>query len=97
MSQQEPIEKTLEITNKYGLHARASTRLSQVAQGFKSTVKLSLVSDPEAREVDVKSVLGILSMGAEHGETVRIVVEGEDAPRALEAIVDIFERKFDEE
>ena len=87
------IEKTLEITNKYGLHARASTRLSQVAQEFTSSVQLTLVSDQDGQPVDVKSVLGILSMGAENGESVHITVEGEDAEKAMAAIEDIFERK----
>ncbi len=91
------IEKTLEITNKYGLHARASTRLSQVAQEFSSSVHLKLVSDQDGQTVDVKSVLGILSMGAESGESVHITVEGDDADKAMAAIEDIFERKFDEE
>ena len=92
-----PIEKSLTITNKYGLHARASTRLAQVAMEFQSSIRIRRLSGDGSPEVDVKSVLGILSLGAEHGEDVQFTIDGPDAEQALLAIEDIFERRFDEE
>ncbi|MEM7263858.1 MAG: HPr family phosphocarrier protein [Planctomycetota bacterium] len=83
------------MTNRYGLHARASMRLSQLAKDFQSEIRLSRSEGNE--EVDVKSTLGLLTLGAENGQEVRISVSGDDAEQAMEAILDLFERKFDEE
>jgi phosphocarrier protein HPr len=85
----------IKVSNKYGLHARASTRLAQLAKQFQSTVLLS--RNAEGVEVDCKSILGILTLGAEQGQEVRLRIVGSDAERAMEAILDLFERKFDEE
>lgn len=89
------VEKKLKIENKYGLHARASTRLAQLAQSYQSSI--SLARESGERTVDAKSVLGILSLGAEHGELVRIRIEGEDADRAMAAVCKLFQDKFNEE
>jgi phosphotransferase system HPr (HPr) family protein len=89
------MEKTLQITNKYGLHARASTRFAQVAMSFRSSIQIS--REREDQKVDAKSVLGILSLGAERGELIRVRVDGEDAHDAMEAVTQLFLRNFDEE
>ncbi len=89
------LEKKLRVQNRYGLHARASTRLAQVAQSYQSSI--SLARESCDRTVDAKSVLGILSLGAEHGEVVRIRIEGEDAQLAMAAVCELFHNKFDEE
>ncbi|MBI4583624.1 MAG: HPr family phosphocarrier protein [Planctomycetes bacterium] len=91
------IERSLEISNKYGLHARASTRIAQVAQKFRSKVLLLRGTKNGVQEVDAKSVLGILSLGAEKGEVLRVKIWGDDADSAMEALTDLFLRKFDEE
>ncbi len=89
------LEERLIIRNKYGLHARASTRLAQVTQKFKSNI--SLARTDGGQEVDGKSILGILTLGAERGMAVRVRVSGEDAGEAMQAIIDIFNKNFDEE
>ena len=89
------LEEQLTIRNKYGLHARASTRLAQVTQKFKSAILLARADG--GQEVDGKSILGILTLGAERGMALRVRVSGEDAVEALKAIVDIFNKNFDEE
>ena len=89
------IEELLEIRNKYGLHARASTRLAQVAQRFKSCIWVSRADGKQ--EVDGKSILGILTLGAERGMSIRVRVTGEDAPDAMSAIVQLFNDNFEEE
>ena len=58
-------EALLEVRNKYGLHARASTRLAQLAQKFRSAIMISRTDG--SPEVDAKSILGILTLGAEKG------------------------------
>ena len=88
----------LEIRNKYGLHARASTRLAQVAQKFRSNIWFSRADGADgAPEVDGKSILGILTLGAERGMSLKVRVEGDDARDAMEAIIALFKKNFDEE
>lgn len=89
------LERSVELSNKYGLHARASTRLAQLAKGFGSDVRISREDGDE--KVDAKSILGLLTLGAEKGQTIRIHTCGEDAEEAMEAIIGLFERNFEEE
>ncbi len=97
------IEQLLRITNKYGLHARASTRLAQVAQKFDSDITVARESvngqgEPVRSEpVNAKSVLGILSLGAECGDSVLVRATGGDAEAALEALKDLIEQRFHED
>jgi phosphocarrier protein HPr len=89
------LEDCLEIRNKYGLHARASTRMAQLAQKFKSNIWLSRAGGNQ--EVDGKSILGILTLGAERGMSIRIRVSGDDAGDALKAITQLINANFHEE
>lgn len=97
------LERSIEITNKYGLHARASTRLAQTAQKFRSRIwvaRESLNGDGTAtrsQEVDAKSVLGILSLGAEVGDRVCFRVSGADAEKAMGELMKLVEAKFHED
>jgi phosphotransferase system HPr (HPr) family protein len=89
------LEEKVEIRNKYGLHARASTRMAQIAQKFRSEIWISRVEG--AQEVDGKSILGILTLGAERGMRIRIRVCGEDALAAMKAITQLIDENFHEE
>jgi phosphotransferase system HPr (HPr) family protein len=89
------LERSIEISNKYGLHARASTRLAQVAKQFQSSISVSTPNAPQ--EVDAKSILGILTLGAEKGQLLRVKTCGEDAEAAMTAIVRLVEQNFGEE
>lgn len=85
------IESTLNICNKAGLHARASSRLVQVASQFQSSVKIG-----NEKLVDGRSILSLMMLAAGNGTTLRIVVEGEDEQSALEAIQALVNNRFDE-
>jgi phosphotransferase system HPr (HPr) family protein len=89
------LERCVTISNKFGLHARASTRLAQLASVFQSEVRLSRQDNSE--EVDAKSILGLLTLGAEKGQVLRVRVLGDDAEKAMEAIADLFARGFEED
>ena len=89
------VELNIKVSNKYGLHARASTALVQTAAQFDSAVQLGREGDAEF--VDAKSILGIMSMGAECGSNLYLKADGDDAAAALDAIISLFDRKFDEE
>ncbi len=86
------LEKEIVITNRLGLHARASAKLVQLVQGFKSTVWL--VS--KGREVNAQSIMGVMMLAAGLGSPLTVRVDGPDEETALAAVVELFERKFDE-
>ncbi|GAA0889701.1 MAG TPA: HPr family phosphocarrier protein [Rhodanobacter sp.] len=86
------LEKEIVITNRLGLHARASAKLVQLVQGFKSTVWL--VS--KGREVNAQSIMGVMMLAAGLGSPLTVRVDGPDEESALTAVVALFERKFDE-
>jgi len=86
------LEKDVVISNKLGLHARASAKLVQLVQGFKSTVWL--VS--KGREVNAQSIMGVMMLAAGLGTPLTIRADGPDEQNALEAVVALFDRKFDE-
>lgn len=86
------LEKDIVISNKLGLHARASAKLVQLVQGFKSTVWL--VS--RGREVNAQSIMGVMMLAAGLGTPLTIRADGPDEQNALEAVIALFDRKFDE-
>jgi len=86
------LEQEIIVSNKLGLHARASAKLVQLVQGFKSTVWL--VS--KGREVNAQSIMGVMMLSAGIGTPVTVRAEGPDEAQALSAVVALFERKFDE-
>lgn len=85
------LAKTMTITHKSGLHARASTKFVEEAARFASTVEIA----KDGAVVDGKSVLGLLTLGAELGHEIELRVDGPDAEKALAALADLVERNFD--
>ncbi|MEM7168144.1 MAG: HPr family phosphocarrier protein [Planctomycetota bacterium] len=87
------ITRTLPITHKYGLHARASTKFAEVAQQFRAAVFLARAGASDG-EVDGKSVLGILTLGIELGHEIVLRVEGDDAEAAIAALEELVRADF---
>ena len=87
------IKETIKIINKLGLHARAAAKLSHLANTFSSDIFLIYGED----RVNAKSLLGILTLGASINKNITIEADGKDEKKALEKIVDLFKKKFDEE
>ncbi|MDZ7331044.1 MAG: HPr family phosphocarrier protein [candidate division KSB1 bacterium] len=81
------------ILNSLGLHARPSAQFVKVASKFKSDVYLS----KNDREVNGKSIMGVMTLAAEMGSTLTIRVDGEDEELAMEALVNLVNAKFYEE
>jgi phosphocarrier protein len=86
------VERDIAITNKLGLHARASAKLVQLLQGFKSNAWLI----HRGREINAKSIMGVMMLAAGVGQTITLRTDGPDEAAALDAMVDLFARKFDE-
>ena len=84
---------TLEVKNKLGLHLRAASTLAQVAKDFTSTILIGHGN----QEVNARSVIQLMMLGAAHGSKLKIKVQGSDASEALAAIKSIFEQRFNEE
>ena len=86
-------ERELEIINRLGLHARAAAKLVHTAGRYGCDVLL--VKDGE--EVDAKSILGLMALGAAQGTSISIVCDGPDEGEAIEAISQLIDDRFEEE
>lgn len=86
------VEQDLKITNRLGLHARAAAKLVHLAGGFKSEVTVLKDGD----EVDAKSILGLLQLGAAQGTDLTIRCIGSDESEAITSIAELIEDKFGE-
>ncbi|OGR47253.1 MAG: phosphocarrier protein HPr [Elusimicrobia bacterium GWC2_65_9] len=86
-------EKVFTIKNRLGLHARPAALFVQEAAKFKSHILV--VKD--GLEVNGKSVMGLMLLAAEGGSKLTVKADGPDEAQAIEAIVKIFDRKFDED
>ncbi|GAB4061214.1 HPr family phosphocarrier protein [Uliginosibacterium sediminicola] len=81
-----------EISNRLGLHARPSAKLTQLATQFRSEVWL----ERQGRRVNAKSIMGVMMLAAAQGTRLTIETEGEDAEAALQAIVELIASRFGE-
>jgi phosphocarrier protein HPr len=86
------IEREVQIRNALGLHARAAARFVRLASQFRSQVKV----ERNGRVMDGKSILGMLLLAASKGTRLRLLVDGEDAAQAAEALVDLVSSGFGE-
>ena len=82
----------VQITNKLGLHARASAKLTQVASAYPCEVWLTR----NGRRVNAKSIMGVMMLAAGKGATITIDAQGEGADAALAALQKLIADKFDE-
>jgi len=87
------IERKVTIKNKLGLHARPAALFVKTASKFKSDVFVS----KNSQEVNGKSIMGVMMLAAEMGSELRLRVHGEDEEGAMQALVDLIDRKFEEE
>ncbi|HKQ03644.1 MAG TPA: HPr family phosphocarrier protein [Blastocatellia bacterium] len=88
-------ERRINISNRLGLHARASARLVRRATQFTSRIELE--RDDTGQRADGKSILSVLLLAAARGTWLIIRAEGEDEARAADALAELVEQKFGEE
>ncbi len=86
-------ERVVNIKNKLGLHARPAALLVQTAAKYKSRIKIF----KDDQEVDGKSIMGIMTLAAASGSSLRLLADGNDEIDALNALVQLFESGFGEE
>ncbi|GLR25439.1 MULTISPECIES: HPr family phosphocarrier protein [Limnobacter] len=86
------IQQEISISNKLGLHARASVKLTQTASRFQSEIWISKAG----RKVNAKSIMGVMMLAAGKGHTVTLEAEGADEQDAVAALIELIENKFGE-
>jgi len=82
----------LTIVNRLGLHARASAKLTQVANSFKCDVWLTR----NGRRVNAKSIMGVMMLAAGKGASIMVEAEGAEADAALAALRELIADRFGE-
>ena len=80
------------IVNKLGLHARAAAKLVTTASGFAADIRLRRGE----REVNGKSIMGVMMLAVSQGTTVELLADGEDADAALDALAALIADRFGE-
>ncbi len=86
------IKNTATISNKLGLHARASAKLTKLAGSYPCEVWMT----KDERRVNAKSIMGVMMLAAGLGATVEIDVSGEGELEAMDALLTLIDHKFGE-
>ena len=86
------IKTTATISNKLGLHARASAKLTKLAGSHACEVWMSRGE----RRVNAKSLLGVLSLGIVKGTNIALIADGSDEKEAVDALVSLIQNNFGE-
>jgi phosphocarrier protein len=87
------VSRSVVVVNQLGMHARAAAKFVHLATRFESKVRLAR----QNREMDGKSIMGILLLAAARGSTVTISADGADEAAALDALTGLIESGFDED
>ncbi len=85
--------RTVTITNRAGIHARPAAMLVQTANRFSSNIYM----EKDSERINGKSIMGIITLGATYQSQLSIIADGEDEQQAVDALAQLFEKKFEEE
>ncbi|WP_128894558.1 phosphocarrier protein HPr [Longirhabdus pacifica] len=83
------LQKTINITSESGIHARPATLLVNKASSFTSNIDLEF----NGKKVNLKSIMGVMSLGIGQGASVTFHVDGDDEQEALDAIVELMSKE----
>jgi len=86
------LERSVQIVNKNGLHARPAAEIVKLAAKYKSEITVCR----DDLEVNGKSIMGVMMLAAEYGSTLVIKADGPDAPQALDALAQLVADRFGE-
>ncbi len=87
---QKPTNRTVTVINPEGLHARPADLVVRAANQFQATIRIQKGSE----QVDCKSILSLLTLGAAQGTELTLSAEGSDAQQAIDALCQLFESGF---
>ena len=85
--------RTVVVVNQLGMHARAAAKFVRIATRYQARVRVAR----DAREMDGKSIMGILLLAAARGTSITISAEGADEDEAVQALVALVESGFGED
>jgi phosphocarrier protein HPr len=85
--------RSVTVVNQLGMHARAAAKFVHLAARYQSHIRVAR----DAREMDGKSIMGLLLLAAAHGTTIRISAEGDDEVEAVSALAALVETGFGED
>jgi phosphocarrier protein len=85
-------KKTVTLTNGSGLHARPATLFVNAAQKFEADIFV----EKDGTEINGKSILGILTLGAAQGSTITVIAKGTDEDKAVTELIELIESGFGE-
>ncbi len=85
-------ERSVQIVNKHGLHARPAAEMVKAASRFTSDITISR----DDLEVNGKSIMGVMMLAAEFGSSITLRATGSDADQALDALVTLVTSRFGE-
>jgi len=86
-------EKILTVQNRAGIHARPAALIAQTANKFSSEITI----EKDSASVNAKSIMGVITMAAGYNTQLTLRAEGADEKEAVQAILQLFESKFEEE
>lgn len=86
------VEREVVIKNRAGLHTRPAALLVKAAARFKS----EFIIYKDGMEINGKSIIGVMTLAAEQGAKLLLRFDGEDEEDAAKAVIELFERGFDE-
>jgi len=85
-------ERTVEIVNRAGMHARPAAEFVKLAGRFAADIRV----EKDGLEVNGKSIMGVLMLAAEQGSQLRLMAAGDDAEDAVRALSELIGRGFEE-
>ncbi|MDD2482072.1 MAG: HPr family phosphocarrier protein [Lutispora sp.] len=85
------VSKIITLKNKTGLHSRPAASFVKKANGFKSTVKIK----KDNQEIDGKSIISLLTLGAGYESRIKLTIEGDDEEKAMNELVEFFDQLID--
>jgi len=86
------LRQNVEIINKLGMHARAAAKFVTLAQTFAADIRVAR----NGREVNGKSIMGVMMLAAAKGSSVELIIDGDDEEKAMRYLTELINNRFDE-
>jgi phosphocarrier protein HPr len=86
------LRREVEIINKLGMHARAAAKFVTLAQTFRAEIKVAR----DDREVNGKSIMGVMMLAAAKGSRIELIIDGDDEESAMHHLTQLIQNRFDE-
>ncbi len=87
------IQKTVIVSNRAGIHARPAALIAQTASKFECEILIK----KESLTVNAKSIMGVMTMAAGYKTALNLSADGSDEAEAMQALLALFENKFEED